>query len=89
MLRPAATKQFRRDRRLAAKRWKDLVKLDDIMTQLAVEDPLPTRHRPHPLGGPWDGHWECHIEPDWLLLWYVTDTDIVFVRTGTHADLFG
>lgn len=89
MLHPSATTQFRRDRKLAKKRGKDLARLDDIMRHLAREEPLPARHHEHVLGGPWEGHWECHIEPDWLLLWYLTDTDIVFVRTGTHADLFG
>lgn len=89
MLRPFATTQFRRDRKLAKKRGNDLAKLDDIMRLLTHEEPLPVGNRAHPLGGPWEGHWECHIEPDWLLLWYVTEIDIVFVRTGTHADLFG
>lgn len=89
MLRPFATRQFRRDRKLAKKRGNDLAKLDDIMRQLTHEEPLPARNRAHPLGGSWEGHWECHVEPDWLLLWYVVETDIIFVRTGTHADLFG
>lgn len=71
------------------KRGKELTKLDDIMTMLAHEDPLASSHRAHRLAGEHRGHWECHIEPDWLLIWYATDTHIVFTRTGTHADLFG
>ena len=71
------------------KRGKELTKLDDIMTMLAHEDPLASSHRAHRLAGEHRGHWECQIEPDWLLIWYATDTHIVFGRTGTHADLFG
>lgn len=59
------------------------------MAKLVREEALDPRHRPHKLGGEYSGRWECHIEPDWLLIWYSTETEIVFVRTGTHADLFG
>ena len=71
------------------KRGKAVAKLDHIMTMLVREDALPPSHHAHRLAGEYRGHGECHIESDWLLIWYTTDTDIVFVRTGTHADLFG
>lgn len=89
MLRPSATRQFQRDRTLARKRNRDITKLDTVMAQLAREEPLEPRHGVHKLSGEYEGFWECHIEPDWLLIWYTTSTDIVFVRTGTHSDLFG
>ncbi|MBI4421212.1 MAG: type II toxin-antitoxin system YafQ family toxin [Gemmatimonadetes bacterium] len=89
MLRPAATRQFARDRRRAKQRRQDLAKLDAIMARLAREARLDTRYRVHKLGGEYHGYWECHLGPDWLLIWYTTSTEIVFVRTGTHADLFG
>jgi addiction module RelE/StbE family toxin len=43
---------------------------------------------PHPLRGEWSGHWDCHIEPDWLLLYKITETELILVRTGSHAELF-
>jgi len=58
------------------------------MIQLANELKLDFKHRDHPLIGNYKGFRECHIESDWLLVYKVTDEEIIFVRTGTHADLF-
>ncbi len=55
------------------KRGKELAKLDDIMTMLAREDALPPSHHAHRLAGEYRGHGECHIESDWLLIWYTTE----------------
>jgi len=51
---------------------------------------LPPKYKPHILSGNYSGHWECHIKPDWLLIWLQDDNSktITFVRTGTHSDLF-
>lgn len=49
---------------------------------------VPIQHRPHKLQGKWIGFWECHIESNWLLIYSVTDKEVLLVRTGTHADLF-
>ncbi len=49
---------------------------------------LPASFKPHKLSGEWDNVWECHIEPDWLLIYYVTEEGVMLIRTGTHADLF-
>ncbi len=84
-----ATSAFERDARRALKRGKDLDKLDAIVSTLQAGRPLPARCRPHPLRGAWAGHWDCHVEPDWILLYKVTEEALVLVRTGTHADLFG
>ncbi len=87
-LRVAATGNFKRDRKRASKRGKDLTKLDTIMRRLAAQDVLDAKHRDHKLVGDYRDHRECHIEPDWLLIYRVSDAEIVFVRTGTHSDLF-
>jgi mRNA interferase YafQ len=82
------THQFIRDRRLMKKRNKDTNKLDELMLLLTDEEPLPTKHREHPLHGNFEGYTECHIEPDWLLVYRIADDVVLFDRTGTHADLF-
>ena len=89
MLRPAATRQFARDRKRAARRRQEIAKLDAVMARLAREERLDRRYHVHRLSGEYVGYWECHIETDWLLIWYTTPKEIVFVRTGSHADLFG
>lgn len=63
-------------------------KLKEAIILLASESPLPARYRDHALIGNYQGHRECHIEPDWLLIYKKLDHNIVFERTGTHADLF-
>lgn len=63
-------------------------RLRDIMTKLTKEEPLDPKFRDHRLGGDYVNHRECHIEPDWLLIYRVTGKEISFVRTGTHSDLF-
>lgn len=80
--------QFRRDVKLAEKRGNDTSKLREAILLLAGADPLPARYRDHSLGGDWKHHRECHIEPDWLLIYKLDGNDIYLVRTGTHSDLF-
>jgi mRNA interferase YafQ len=82
------TKQFERDLKRAKRRRKQLDRLWAIAELLVRGDPLPVRCRPHKLSGEWDRLWECHIEPDWLLIWDETEQTLTLVRTGTHADLF-
>ncbi len=84
------TGRFEKDVKLSAKRGKDLDKLKEIMCLLANGDALPARNRDHNLTGNYIHRRECHIEPDWLLI-YKLDKDIqkiIFERTGTHSDLF-
>ena len=80
---------FERDLRRIGKQSKDLDKLEAIVNRLQAQEPLPRRCRPHPLRGNWVGHWDCHVEPDWLLLYRVTEDALILVRTGSHAELFG
>jgi len=80
--------QFRRDVKLARKRGNDTSKLREAILLLAAGSPLPARYKDHPLGGNWAHHRDCHIEPDWLLIYKVDGDDLYLVRTGTHSDLF-
>jgi mRNA interferase YafQ len=66
----------------------DLDKLEEIVDLLQAQRPLPQRCRPHALRGNWSGHWDCHVKADWLLLCKVTETELILVRTGSHAELF-
>ena len=82
------TNQFLRDLKLARRRGKNLDKLETIIATLASGDKLSPRNRPHRLQGEMKGLWECHIEPDWLLIWDENDSAIILIRSGTHSDLF-
>jgi mRNA interferase YafQ len=80
--------QFKRDVKLAERRGKDLAKLRELILLLVEGDPLPPRYKDHSLSGNWKHHRDCHIEPDWLLLYKIDGDDLYLVRTGTHSDLF-
>ncbi len=88
MLQPAYTTQFEKDVKRARKRGKDLAKLKVVLSALIAEQTLAPRYRDHVLLGAYTGRRECHIEPDWLLVYKVEEARIIFERTGTHADLF-
>ena len=81
--------QFKRDVKLAKKRGKDMAKLRELLMLLVEGNSLPPRYKDHPLGGNWKHHRDCHIEPDWLLIYKIDGDDLYLVRTGTHSDLFG
>jgi mRNA interferase YafQ len=81
--------KFRRDVKLAQRRGKDMSKLRALILLLIEGDPLPPSYKDHPLSGDWAHHRDCHIEPDWHLLYKVDGNDLDLVRTGSHADLFG
>jgi len=82
------TTAFRKDLKRVTKRRCDLEKLAAVIQKLQSAEVLPASNRPHPLKGEWKGSWECHIGPDWLLIYAASDTELVLARTGTHADLF-
>jgi len=83
------TKQFRRDVKRMQKRGKDLSKLQALVRLLAYGHPLSPQHRDHPLLGDWAPSRDCHIEPDWVLIYTPGPDTLLLERTGTHADLFG
>ena len=87
-MRLLTTKRFERDLKRAKSRGKDLSKFWPVVDRLLSGRSLEARHRPHRLSGVWSGSWECHIGPDWLLIWTQHEDVLVLVRTGTHADLF-
>lgn len=63
------TAAFEKDLKRVGRQGKNLDKLETIVGLLQAEKPLPQRCRPHPLRGNWEGHWDCHLEPDWLLFY--------------------
>lgn len=80
--------RFKKDLDIVVKRGKDLEKFKKIVTTLLADKPLPIKNRNHRLKGEFADYWECHIEPDWLLIYKKTPTELIFARMGTHADLF-
>jgi mRNA interferase YafQ len=83
-----STTLFKKDLKRAKKRGKDPKKLRDVVDKLLGNKPLDRKLRAHRLIGNMAPYWECHIEPDWLLIWDEDDTLITLIRTGTHSDLF-
>lgn len=85
------TNRFKKDYKLAMKRHLDIDLLDNIIRKLASNEELPEKNKDHALTGNWIGHRECHIQPDWLLIYQIENDLLVLTltRTGTHSDLFG
>lgn len=88
MLKIITTKQFEKDVKTSKKRGKNTLKLREIMTVLLNQEKLPLKNRDHLLTGNYANRRECHIEPDWLLIYKLESDCIIFERTGTHSDLF-
>lgn len=86
----ASTGKFKRDLKQAIKRNLNIEALHEIVDLLAEGKPLPERNKDHSLTGNWGGHRECHIAPDWLLIYRVENDVLVLTltRTGTHSDLY-
>ena len=84
------TSQFKKDVKLADKRGKHLSKLRTVMDLLIQGESLPSEYRDHPLRGNFAGSHDCHIEPDWVLIYTLTEENshVCFERTGAHSDLF-
>ena len=90
MLDLVTTTQFRKDLKRLRKRGADLRRLDAVLQLLLAEQALPKKHRDHALTGDCIGFRECHVMPDWLLIYAVDIGRLILTasRTGTHADLF-
>ncbi len=88
MLSPDYTGSFKRDYKKAMKRNYDISLLDAVVRNLINEVPLDGKHKDHALVGNYEGYRECHIQPNWLLIYQIGNGMIVFERTGTHSDLF-
>ena len=79
---------FRRDVRRLGGRGADLAKLEKVVSLLAAKRPLEPRHRDHFLSGNWKNFRDCHVAPDWVLIYRVEGNELQLARTGSHADLF-
>jgi len=90
MLTAIRTGKFKREFARAEKRGKDSNKLIEVMTMLINEQPLLPKHEDHPLHGNYKGKRECHVEPDWLLIYRIDkkNREVVFYGTGSHSDLY-
>ncbi len=79
---------MKKDLKRMAKRQKDLIELEPIIEHLTQKKPLAKKYKDHALTGEWKGYRECHIQPDWLLIYIIKVNTVYLVRTGTHSDLF-
>ncbi|MBC8245129.1 MAG: type II toxin-antitoxin system YafQ family toxin [Verrucomicrobia bacterium] len=82
------TRQFKRDIKRLQRRGKEVAKLKGVVQWLVEGQALDRRLRDHALAGEWPGSRDCHLEPDWVLIYRTTADLVVLVRTGTHSDLF-
>lgn len=83
--------RFKKSLKKCFKRGLDVEKLRHALNILTETGTMPSKYRPHKLSGAYSGAWECHIEPDWLLVWEQNDTQLVLllIDTGSHSDIFG
>ena len=90
MLELILSNHFKKDLKLAKKRGYNLELLNEVVETLQKEEPLPEKNRDHSLTGDYVGFRECHIQPDWLLVYRVDGEELLLFlsRTGTHSDLF-
>ena len=90
MLKLYQTKDFHKDLKRLRRRGYDMSKLDEILAKLQNEEPLAPKYRDHAMKGDCKGYRDCHIEPDWLLIYKINNNELILtaLRTGTHSDLF-
>lgn len=79
---------FKKDFKKAQKQDKNLQKFEEVVLLLQQDKPLPQKNRNHKLKGEYAGCWECHIEPDWLLIYKLLPEKVALARLGSHSDLF-
>ncbi len=84
------SKRFEKDMKRCKKRGYNMQLIKDAIELLAQTGSLPEEYRPHKLSGQYAGCWECHIQPDWLMIWEQDDAELILLmtNTGTHSDLF-
>ena len=82
------TSRFKKDLKRVKKQKKNISLIKDIIGKLEHGENVPQKYFPHRLKGNWIHHFECHLEPDWLLIWRDKDEVITLVRTGSHSELF-
>ena len=89
MLELSATSKFKKDLKICIKRNYDIKQMEQVIDVLRIPDKLPAKNDDHKLIGNYADYRECHITPDWLLIYKQTDTELELHRTGTHSDVFG
>jgi len=82
------TTQFKKDFKRISKQAKDLEKLEFVIETLLSKKTLDQKFKDHSLSGKWKNHRDCHIDPDWLLIYQITTDSLILERTGSHSDLF-
>ena len=85
---PVYTNRFERELKLMLRRGKEVEKFKAVARLLLASEPLPPRYQDHPLKGGFIGWRDCHLEPDWILIYRADASQVIFGRTGTHSDLF-
>ena len=88
MLPVRPTNRFKKDLKKAIAQGRDLTKLKKALEILSIPEPLPVEFRDHKLKGEWQDFRECHVEPDWLLIYTITDFELRLARLGSHSELF-
>lgn len=88
MLNVRYSTKFKKDLKKCTKKGYNLKLLQDIIDILRIPDNLPEKNKNHMLSGNYKGYNECHIQPDWLLIYKITDAELLLSRTGSHSDLF-
>lgn len=88
MLQVSFTGQFKKDYKLCRKRGYNMELLQSVISVLAIPEALPEKYKDHTLTGNYANKRECHILPDWLLIYRIDGGELVLYRTGTHSDLF-
>lgn len=88
MLKLDSSTKFKKDFKLCARRGYSLDLLHDVIETLRIPSLLPPKNKDHTISGNYEGHRECHILPNWLLIYQIFDDELYLVRTGTHSDLF-
>ncbi|KAF1080332.1 MAG: YafQ toxin protein [Candidatus Rifleibacterium amylolyticum] len=87
MLKAQYGSKFKKDYKKAGKQGRNIATLKNVMIRLQQEEKLESRFRDHDLIGNWKGCRECHLGPDWLLIYRIEDDTIVFIRTGSHSEI--
>ena len=82
------TTQFKKDYKRIKRQNKDVTELETTVRLLVGGQPLEPKYKDHALTGNWKGHRDCHLGPDWLVIYRKTDTDLYLERTGSHSELF-
>jgi mRNA interferase YafQ len=80
--------QFKKDYKKVKKQNKDIGKLSVVIDKLAAKERLDAKYSDHPLTGSWKGFRDCHVEPDWILIYQTTAEALILARTGAHSELF-